>query len=243
MSEFPRIRRELRTLTASERDLYFTTIKVMRNTSGINGRKLFGNQFRTYEHILWKHAVSALHLCADQGHLPHNVITYHRALLLEFELSVLSIAKTINPSTTLRGLPYWNWFIDLEHPSESILESSVWKWWGSPFGNPKDKYCIDDIEFNTKVPTISMVEQNEPDILKHMKQLLHTPTFVANPFGYLRDPFSTSTCVGIARNPGWAANTPINEFTLKDQADDCLSQQDYFNFSFCTSGLGINDPR
>lgn len=73
-----------------------------------------GNNFRGYDYLVFKHAVAAMHPCIDQGHAPENVITFHKAYLLEFELSVLAVLKVIAPKSRLQALPYWNWFIDVE---------------------------------------------------------------------------------------------------------------------------------
>ena len=113
----------LGTLSEYERTLFFDAIKIMKNTSYAVGSKteMYGKAYRTYDYLAFKHAIAAVHSCIDQGHMPSNVITFHRALLLEFELSMLAIVNKLNeqqggsePLKGLEALPYWNWFIDLD---------------------------------------------------------------------------------------------------------------------------------
>ena len=68
---------------------------------------------------------------------------------------------------TIPGLPYWNWFIDMQSHG-GIAESSLWySYFGSYYGDPANKYQTVGGEFEDwKVPTIDSVMESEKELLE-----------------------------------------------------------------------------
>eukprot|EP00924_Labyrinthula_sp_SR-Ha-C_P003487 snap_masked-scaffold_15-processed-gene-10.35-mRNA-1 protein AED:1.00 eAED:1.00 QI:0/0/0/0/1/1/3/0/688 len=247
-----RIRREIRTISNADMLNYFDTIQIMRNTTLLEGRIVYGEDFRSYEYLLIKHATSALHKCIDQGHIPANVLSFHRSFILEFENSFLSILQVLNPGSNLTGVPYWNWFIDLYDPKkisflESLtgtnipfFESSLWKYFGSPFGDPDNDFEISDGFFNTKLTR--RTSKNAKEVEKLISEVFGSNN-INNNQGFWRSPYNNNGAVGLSRNPGWAFGVPLGWNFLKKEKDDCLKEYDLFRFSLCTSGLGVSASR
>ena len=68
---------------------------------------------------------------------------------------------------TIPGLPYWNWFIDMQSHG-SIEESSLWySAFGSYYGDPDDKYQpVGGLFADWKVPTVDSVMESEKELLE-----------------------------------------------------------------------------
>ena len=67
--------------------------------------------------------------------------SFQAAFLREFELSLFAIDDTIE------GVPYWNWFtVDFANQGD-ISHSSLWKYFGSYYGDPDNFYQIKGGEF------------------------------------------------------------------------------------------------
>jgi len=230
-----RVRREIRTLSQNDIAAYFEAIRIMRSISLKAGFDKYGTRFRSYDYLSVKHATSVAHPCEDQGHLYTNQITFHRALLVEFELSVIAICKVIG-GNSVSALPYWNWLIDVESNGDWVT-SSLWKYWGSPYGDPEKDYCILDPVFNTVVSTISDAEQRD----ERMK-LLHiiSGRHFTNGFGYYRSPWNPSKCKGLARNPGWVLNAQSEIPIVHRGSYECFKVRNYSSFVHCTQGAGVN---
>jgi len=198
-----RVRRELRSLSAKAREAFFDAVRLMRKVDDATGGGEFGPAYRSYDYLLLKHAMASMHRCIDQGHLAANQIIFHRALLLEFELSVLAVVEKRSPDSGLEALPYWDWRIDLEAAGD-LTHSSLWHYWGSPFGDPKNDYCIIDPFFNASVPTSATTLVKPETLADHAG---NRP--LGNGYGFWRNPWSLNKCSGVARNPGWALNKAI----------------------------------
>jgi len=89
-----RIRGESRTLSEKQRLAFLRALREMQRVGQDVGERIYGAKFRSMDYILFKHAIAAFHPCADQGRLAVNQMTSHRALLLEWEASVLAILET-----------------------------------------------------------------------------------------------------------------------------------------------------
>lgn len=66
------------------------------------GQAQYGENFKTYDYFVVKHAVAAMDSRGDQGHFSDAFGTFHAALVLEFEMSLLAIDEAIG------ALPYWD---------------------------------------------------------------------------------------------------------------------------------------
>lgn len=101
-----RVRREWRTLDEKTKWLVVDAFWTMKNTSTLVGQRRHGKNFYNYDEILIHHSCSTQDPRCDQGHFGPHFILFHRALLLEMELSLLSVHKDI------KAMPYWNIALD-----------------------------------------------------------------------------------------------------------------------------------
>ncbi len=231
-----RVRRELRSLSEEESAHFFASLKVLRRTRDSRGVEVYGERFRSYGYLTIKHALAAFHAECDQGHLERNQIVFHRALMLEFENALLAVVEREFPNSTLKGLPYWDWMRDARVHG-TFLESSLWKYWGSPFGDPDDRYCAHDPFFETKVPRL---QELDPWLKKVVEERFGAAAAAGfgNGFGFLRSPWSPGDCPGLSRNPGWVLDRPALLSDVFKSQDDCLSNADFATFAACMQGRG-----
>merc|ERR1719230_940249 len=114
-----RVRREIRSLPEAERQAVFAALTTMKTTSQADGEAKYGADFVNYEAFVVKHAHCAMHPRCDQGHYGPAFTTYHRAINLLMEKSLLAIDPSIE------ALPYWDYNLDLEQHDDP-RDSVVW---------------------------------------------------------------------------------------------------------------------
>jgi hypothetical protein len=138
----PRVRREIRTLTEEQREAVFAALNAMKNTSQEDGEEKYGPRFVNYDHIVVAHFRAASHPRCDQGHGGPGFLTFHRALELWIENSLVAIDPSIE------GLPYWDYNIDFNtsNPRDSIMWSD--DWFGENSGDPDNMNMIRNGRFS-----------------------------------------------------------------------------------------------
>ena len=107
--ENQRLRKEIRSMSAEEWDGFVRAVWAMKNMNQAEGEAAYGPAFRSADYITAKHAVSSDDARGDQGHSSAAFLTWHDALMLEYEMSILAIAPEVG------GLPYWD--ITVAEPS------------------------------------------------------------------------------------------------------------------------------
>eukprot|EP00512_Aurantiochytrium_limacinum_P014482 CAMPEP_0171586738 /NCGR_PEP_ID=MMETSP0961-20121227/12782_1 /TAXON_ID=87120 /ORGANISM="Aurantiochytrium limacinum, Strain ATCCMYA-1381" /LENGTH=639 /DNA_ID=CAMNT_0012144603 /DNA_START=1 /DNA_END=1918 /DNA_ORIENTATION=- len=203
----------------------------MRSTSLEDGQTRFGKAYRSHAYLLLKHATSALHPCVDQGHEVENQMTFHRALLLEAEASILAITDRDAPEAGLDALPYWDFATDIAQTGD-WWSGSLWKYWGSPFGDPDNEFCIHDPVFETKVE-----RGRVPELQKLISEIYEDNNFVmGNGYGFWRSPWNQAQCPGLTRNPGWVLGAPTD---LGEHFRSCQATGNYTAFMICMQGRGF----
>jgi len=179
-TEAIRVRREIRRLSIEQREAVFAALQVMKTTSQEEGEEKFGAHFLNYDRMVLKHMRAAQHPRCDMGHGGPAFLTFHRALELQIENSLLAVDPSIE------GLPYWSYTPDFE--TGKPRESEVWTdaFFGSTFGNPEDENMIfngigkdwkihaNASELFQRFPVDSRSTDQSPDIV--------------NPFNMLRGP-------------------------------------------------------
>ena len=115
------IRREVRSLTETDRTKFFKALKVFYDTDLEEGKKLYGEKFNNAEYFLLKHLNGAGRSDCDHWHDGAAFVNKHLAFTLEAEQSLQSIDKTI-------AMPYWEYFQDayLTRWQESDVFSHEW---------------------------------------------------------------------------------------------------------------------
>jgi hypothetical protein len=110
----------------------------------------------------------------DQGHLGPAFATFHRALVLQFEESLLAVDPRIP------ALPYWDYNLDSAHgadPRRSVLWTDAW--FGASVGDPMQGHAVVDGYFYRQG---WRVRAHAQDISQRF-----------NTFGFLRAPWNNNT--------------------------------------------------
>lgn len=202
------VRREIRSLTNSHRELVMDSIRKMYSLSQEEGIELYGDSFRSAETILLTHLTSAGALYqlfvifsqhkfyatgmtnCDHWHDGAGFLTHHTALTLMVERTL----QAIDPSL---ALPYWDYGIDsTEYSIDTFSQSPIFQpdWFGeaSP-SNPT--HTIADGGFWSKVTF--------PDGEKYLDNWDIASTGSLNPhvngYGHLRSPWNNNPSRGISR--------------------------------------------
>jgi hypothetical protein len=139
----PRVRREIRALSNDERSEVFAAMLIMKRLPTTDGRQRYGPAYINYDDLVVKHNDAASDSRCDQGHLGPGFAIFHRAFVLIFEESLLSI----NPA--IGALPYWDYNVDSSDgrdPRASIIWTD--EWFGSSVGDPNDGYSVKDGVFS-----------------------------------------------------------------------------------------------
>ena len=135
----PRIRREWRTLTPAVRQKVVNAFWTLKNTSTAEGRENYGPHFNNHDEMLMLHTCAVYDPRCDNGHFGPQFMTFHRAFLLKYERSLLSVDPTIG------ALPYWNVAFDAVHgkyrnnPAKYIFTSNFF---GNLWNNEANGYAV-----------------------------------------------------------------------------------------------------
>mmetsp|Transcript_95622 Transcript_95622/g.276261 ORF Transcript_95622/g.276261 Transcript_95622/m.276261 type:complete len:570 (-) Transcript_95622:120-1829(-) len=98
----PRVRREWRTLSQEVKDKVVRAFWTLKNLSTEEGQRIYGKHFHNHDDMLFLHICSTKDPRCDQGHFGPHFMTFHRSLLLKYELALLSVEPSIE------AMPYWN---------------------------------------------------------------------------------------------------------------------------------------
>ena len=91
------MRRELRQLTAEDREEYFDAMEIVAKTTMADGQMLYGKKFYNFEEFTIKHVHTQ---ACSPFHGGLSFLTSHAAFTLQLDQSL----QSINPKITQ---PYW----------------------------------------------------------------------------------------------------------------------------------------
>lgn len=126
------VRRELRQLTAADREGFFDAFAVMLNKPGPDGRRSYGSDYLSVDELVATHLELAGGRRTDRLHDGLGFLTQHVAMTAQFERALQSVA----PEQTV---PYWDFTLDAvgvaSYP-ELFAASPVWgpSWFGRAAG-------------------------------------------------------------------------------------------------------------
>jgi len=134
-----RVRREWRTLSDVERAKVANAIWTVKNTTTTAGRKKYGQAFNNHDDMLLLHSCAVYDIRCDNGHFGPQFMTFHRAFLLKYELSLLAVDASIG------AMPYWNVANDAVNgiyrndPSKYIYTDT---YFGNYYGTSETNYSV-----------------------------------------------------------------------------------------------------
>ena len=186
------VRRELRTLTESDADLFFATAKTIWDVDSEDGKIKYGNDFENIEFFTSLHGELAGAQDCDHIHDGMAFVPFHIAISMKFEKAL----QAINPQVTL---PYWDYSIDFENIasnyngtySKSWFEQEVWKsnWFGKI-----------DTENNLNYVTEGRWAYTEMLGGGNNGMKYSSDDYVHNSYGYLRAPWNQNPSKYITRS-------------------------------------------
>lgn len=101
------VRRELRQLSESDRELFLDTVYTLSQVHTTEGQLKYGTQYMCLTDLIKEHLDAAGARKLDKLHDGMGVVTQHVALSAQFEI----VLQTVDPSISL---PYWDYTIDAE---------------------------------------------------------------------------------------------------------------------------------
>mmetsp|Transcript_10165 Transcript_10165/g.16887 ORF Transcript_10165/g.16887 Transcript_10165/m.16887 type:complete len:555 (+) Transcript_10165:2-1666(+) len=112
------VRREIRTLSDTDREKYFYTLKQFHSLTMDEGKALYGDTFYNAKDLTIRHLATTS--CGSPWHGGANFVSTHFAFVLRME----QVLQLIEPSVTT---PYWNYILDAEeYGAGEWYKSEVW---------------------------------------------------------------------------------------------------------------------
>jgi hypothetical protein len=111
---------------------------MMKTTLTADGQTLYGPRFINYDDLLFLHACSLSDPRCDQAHFGPHFMTFHRALLLKVERSLLAIDSDIE------AMPYWDYAKDTNTGVYFQTGNFIFSndYFGDYAGDPKQNYAV-----------------------------------------------------------------------------------------------------
>jgi len=104
----PRVRREWRTLSDEMKQKVADAFWKVKTLTEAEGQALYGPNFHNHDDMLMLHSCATTDPRCDEGHFGPQFMTFHRALLLKYELALLAVDPSIE------AMPYWNMAYDAQ---------------------------------------------------------------------------------------------------------------------------------
>ncbi|CAM9620524.1 unnamed protein product, partial [Laminaria digitata] len=111
------VRREIRSLTDRDREMFFNAMAVMQRVPSAVGRAIYGRKYYSKDYFNRMHLYYGGARDCDHWHAGPGFVTSHISLSLMFEQSL----QSINPSI---ALPYWDFTIEGTYFDWSSFRSS-----------------------------------------------------------------------------------------------------------------------
>ncbi|KAK7233562.1 hypothetical protein SO694_00107095 [Aureococcus anophagefferens] len=197
------VRRELRDLSAGDRERYFGALHAVYATSDADGARLYGSDFRSAHWFVREHLYGAAQRDCDHWHDDAGFLTHHVGVTMLLERSLQAVDATV-------ASHYWDYTLDAAR-AQATGESYAAAYNGSIFGegwfgSGQDKRA----KFPTSKAHISAVRVDEPENSDHVVasgRWAYTPLMTAarsysnitNPYGLLRSPWNTNPVPYVAR--------------------------------------------
>ena len=172
------VRREIRTLSDSDREKVFDAMLTLYQTNQTYGEELYGSKYMSMETFMYYHLSGAGSSDCDHWHDGAGILTHHAAITLAFEQSLQSIDQTI-------ALPYWEYAMD-DILYENWYDSPIFyaSWLGEANPSTSDHRIT-----NSRFAGIEM-----PDGTSYTEDWSIADSGslspYSNPYGYMRTPWN-----------------------------------------------------
>lgn len=203
------VRRELRTLTETDRELFFDTLETAYGLSTEIGRAAYGPMYKAAEDFTLIHNTMSGHMDCDHLHGGLGFLPQHAAMTLSFERSL----QTVNPQITM---PYWDYTI--EGHAMNMANESLDAWYLSPIW--------EDNWFGEYSPNGFAISRGR-FAFQPVRRDAWTVSSVTNSYGLLRSPWNNNKIPFVTRHHksyGFLTKTSI--------VPTCYNHYDQMNMDF-----------
>lgn len=242
------VRRELSTLTETDREEFLDAMYELWATNTVDGQKKYGSRYKSAYYFATIHNDGSGNCICDQFNAGPGFFSNHVFLSAYFEQSL----RLVNPRVSLHYMDYTQYFGSEEfiyNHLTNTLDGGVWseimtdKWFGT--NNPSTGRIINSRWANLQIPTMDAqffadhgISEDElffPD-MKSEWELHKLPTHIYNPYGLLRPVWNFSPQT-IALRFNSISNVKnilvhLDEVTLADFSGvTCKEYSEYLNSS------------
>lgn len=170
------VRREIRLLDNSARQLFFDTLEKAYKTGQEEGEQLYGTHFRSIHRLVAEHLLGSADKMCDHWHDDAGIMTHHIAFTLEMEQSLQSIEQTVT-------IPYWDYTQDVYYLDDWV-DSKIFhpSWFGA--ASPETKEHV--------------ISKGRWAYLSVGKEA--DPLGIRNPYALLRSPWNTNPTPYVLRH-------------------------------------------
>lgn len=118
------VRREIRTLSESDRNTFLDTMQTLWTLSEVEGQTKYGQKYHSAAYFAYEHLSGAGTSDCDHWHDGAGIMTHHIGFTLQFEQALQSIDKSLS-------LPYWEYVMDT-YANDYARESNMFQanWFG-----------------------------------------------------------------------------------------------------------------
>ena len=201
-------RKEVRAMSSSELDAYFSALWSYKTS----GRKDSRGYFETYDSLVAHHAIAATNVTGDKAHQYAGFIVWHAVFVKELEQALQSIDPTV-------AVPYWDWTIDAKLADPRTSDVFTDAYFGSSSPSLSDNYNVVD------GPLLGWEVSTSPSSYGFTSYNKKTG-YMRNANNYNPSPYLTRYVGG-----GKAGTLPTST-----QYNSCVSSTSYSNFANCVWG-------
>ena len=179
------VRRELRSLSDTDRDAYLDAMEVIFKEDCTLGKSMYGDSWACIDEFTRMHANYAGDPECDHMHDGYGFLTQHAGLSMWFEQAL----QAVNPSVTL---PYWDYTIEQHAVHMAMGDARVWResvvfsetWFG---------------EANTKAENLNAVSNGR---FAYTSVRLNSANFSSynNAYGMMRAPWNNNNVPYVTRS-------------------------------------------
>lgn len=178
------IRREIRSLSESDRDNYFAALRMFYVISQEDGERFYGSNYMSLTYLVRQHLYGAASITCDHWHDGAGIINHHVGVTWEMENSIRMIDNTT-------AAHYWDYTIE---------DSIGVKWYNSIIF--QDDWFGDNSP-NNPDHVVDQGRWKYTHVMTDAREFSHT----TNPYGLLRSPWNTNPIPYLMRH-----NKTIGEF-------------------------------
>ena len=192
------VRRELSTLTDTDREEFLDAFKMLWDTQTKKGKDKYGDNYKSLNYLAMIHNDGGGNWVCDEFHTGTAFLNNHLYLRMYLEQSL----RLINPHVSLHYMDYTKYFDSPAFTSShrnNVMDGGSWseilsdKWFGS--NDPLTGAIVDSRWKNTVIPVIDskLISEETIPLMAYLftyDDFKKSDQHVSNPYGLLRTPWN-----------------------------------------------------